>query len=150
LIQLKLNANPHASKGEQMNKLGKLCVAAFLGLNLCCLPLVAEDARPEENATILHALALQALRAEIFGPIIAMSCYAEWNCPGGTVLQCSCPGAGTCTSNSSNGGQVICDCAYPDPDTTQRCPLLCPPNAVCTSDSQCGDGGLCINKRCLC
>lgn len=136
-----------------MNGLRKLFPAMILSLSVLCLPLLAENVRSGESAPAPDPLALQTLRQDIFGPepTLTLSCYASLTCWNGTVIQCSCPGGGVCTSDPTTPGSVSCNCNDPDPDSGAACPGdLCPPGASCVNDAQCGDGGACVNKRCLC
>lgn len=75
-------------------------------------------------------------------------CAADWNCSYGPDIDCSCPGAGTCTSGSANNGYVDCDCTGA-PDTYETCQT--PPSCNPPCKFACAPtGGSCVNGECIC
>lgn len=94
-------------------------------------------------------------------PPATASCTVTRPCAGASSISCS---GTTCQSGSAGTGWVQCDSG-----PTTYCPLCvsdgscnrsscysdpdcCYPGAICTQDSECGEGGLCDRprKRCYC
>jgi hypothetical protein len=90
---------------------------------------------------------------------IDSSCTVTRYCDYGYTLSCTSPN-GTCSSGPDNYGWVECDGyrQYCQPTCTSGNGICecsgdsdcCVPQSWCYNDSNCGDGGICVSKRCLC
>lgn len=130
-----------------MNKKTLIVLALATGLALCPVTLVAEEA-PAEPAEAPASPATSPVGAPEPVWLASSSCSAEWDCPDGSTISCSCPGAGSCTSGSNF---VDCDCTGTEDDVYRECESCdfsqCSDGLSCNSNAECGT---CCGAPCFC
>jgi hypothetical protein len=139
-----------------MRKLLELvvCVGA-LALALST-PMVAganAGSHPSTSGTVAEARgaspSLEHRAAESQGQALLLEdigCTATYNCVHGTIVSCSSPLVGTCTSSGARCGEVTCN------GVTTRCPGYCYGDHHCysfcmsqgSSDGYCDSFGCCV------
>lgn len=97
---------------------------------------------------------------DLFVPEADQKLYCSEYCGNGVWVSCSCPGSGTCTSESGWYGWVECLCngatddeevcpGYPGPGC-QNPPSKCIDGASCTPECGCAEGTCMGNGTCNC
>ena len=133
-----------------MKKTLLLAVLVFAGLSAPSTALTEPSAKAEpENATAPSqpACAVEQAALPWFLPTptpAQLGCYASYNCVHGTIVECSSPLVGTCTSSGQGCGVVVCN------GQTTWCPGRCTGDHHCavwcdfSPDAHCDDYGCCV------
>lgn len=90
--------------------------------------------KPQELPRSFEEIIHEAATADMIG------CTASYNCVHGTIISCSAPVNGTCSSSGAGCGSVTCD------GQTTWCPGRCRTDIHCYSF--CSSGGYCDEFGC--